>query len=138
MKTVITNFGILNKKLIKSTVAGIVIGISSIALLALLTSFILLKSGKYPKEYLTYISFALIVVGNFFGGYFSSKINKGAGLVVGALVGFFIFIILLAAGVGSSPKSASQITLFKLIACVIPSAVGGILSANKKEKIKIK
>ncbi|MBR1731728.1 MAG: TIGR04086 family membrane protein [Ruminococcus sp.] len=128
---------IIDKKLLKSLIFGVLCGIAAITILTLLLSFVLVISGEYPTDIINYISLAFLLVGGLVGGYIAARLNKGAGLIVGAFTGFIIFVIILLVGLSQSAGTITLFTLYKLLVLVIFAALGGILGVNKKNKIKI-
>lgn len=126
-----------NKRLIKSVLFGIIITAASAALLMIIVSLILFKSGNYPKDYLIYISVLILAVSGFLGGYISGRIGKQSGMIIGAISGGVLFLVLTIAGLITSPSTITLNTLYKLIALVAFSALGGIIGVNKGNKIKI-
>ena len=128
---------IIDKKLLKSLIIGVLCGIATVTILIMLLSFVLLISGKYPTDIISYISLAFLLIGGLVGGYFAARLNKSSGLAVGALTGFIIFLIILIVGLSQSSGTITLFTLYKLLVLVIFSALGGILGVNKQNKIKI-
>lgn len=58
-------------------------------------------------------------------------------MIVGAISGGVLFLVLTIAGLITSPSTITLNTLYKLIALVAFSALGGIIGVNKGNKIKI-
>lgn len=128
---------LFDKKILKSFIIGVLCAIASIILLTLLFTLILTISGTYPANAVKYISLVILAAGVFVGGYFSAKINKSNGLVLGIITGFAVFIVLLIIGLCQSSQTISLFTLYKLLISLVFSAVGGVIGVNKQNKIKI-
>ena len=128
---------LFDKKLLKSLITGMLCGIAVITILTLLFAFVLVISGAYPTDIISYISLVFLGVGGLVGGYIAARLNKSSGLAVGALTGFIIFLIILIVGLSQSAATISLYTLYKFLILIIFSALGGILGINKQGKIKI-
>ena len=128
---------LFDKKLLKSLITGMLCGIAVITILTLLFAFILVISGTYPTDIINYISLVFLAVGGLSGGYIAARLNKAAGLAVGALTGLIIFLIILIVGLAQSTGTITLFTLYKFLLLVIFSALGGVLGVNKQNKIKI-
>lgn len=128
---------IIDKKLLRCLIIGILCGIAVTAILTVICSFVIMISGKYPADAISFISLAFLGIGGLAGGYIAARLNKNSGLIVGGLTGFIIFLIILIAGLSSSFGTVTLFTLYKLIVLVIFSMLGGILGVNKQKKIKI-
>lgn len=105
------------------------------ALLALL-SFLFVKFGTLPLHYLPIITTAVGSVGSFAGGYFSVKLHKKQGLILGALTGFLIFLIVFFTGIGKGTEYNIGNLVIKCSVMVVMGALGGIVKVNKKTKVK--
>ena len=127
-----------NKRLIRSIISGILAGLALTALLTILCAWALSQSGKLPRQALDYITLAFCGMGALLGGYLSARINKSAGLICGVAVGFGIFLIIFLSGFSVPQNELGLMSLYKLAAVLVPSAVGGILGVNRKQKIKFK
>lgn len=138
MKSYKTNkFKLFDKKLLKSIIIGVLCSFALITILTLICSLVITITGKYPNGVIEYISLAFIGIGGLLGGYISARLNKSAGLAVGALTGLIVFIIILIVGLSQSVGTITILTIYKLLVTVVFSALGGVLGVNKKNKIKI-
>ena len=97
-----------------------------------------MTSGLLPTELTNYITLALLALGAFSGGFITSRITKSAGLVVGLITGFAIFILITATGLTRSDDPVSLLTLTRLVALLVAGGVGGIAGLKRKERIHIK
>lgn len=97
-----------------------------------------MTSGLLPTELTDYITLALLSVGAFSGGIITSRITKSAGLVVGLITGFAIFILITITGLTKSEDSVSLLTLIRLVALFISGGIGGIMGLKRKDRIHIK
>ena len=138
MKNFISDKGkAFDSKLLKSLVFGVLCNIVSVTILTIIFSFILTLTNKYPTEAINYISAAFLGIGGLVGGYIAGRINQKAGLAVGALSGFIVFVVILIVGLSQSAGTITIITLIKLIVLVVFGGLGGVLGVNKKKSIKI-
>ena len=96
-----------------------------------------MTSGLLPSEITNYITVGIVSLGAFAGGVITSRITKSAGLIVGLITGFFIFMLITVIGVIKSDDSFTVLTLIRLISLIIAGGIGGILGLRKKERIHI-
>lgn len=128
-----------DKKLtVKAVLFGTVCGLLITIILLCILSAVVLTSGLLPEELTNIITVILLGMGVFCGGFISSRITKSAGLIVGLITGFTVFLLVTIIGLTRSNESVTYITLIRLIATLIAGALGGIIGVNKKEKIHIK
>lgn len=123
---------------IKGVILGVIFGSLSVIALLGITAVVFLKSGKLPAEIIEYILLALDAIGGFIGGYIATRTTKSGGMIWGAITGLCLFIIVLVAGLATSPETVTLSTLYKAIVLVITGIIGGIKGVNRKDKIRIK
>ncbi len=128
----------IDKKLIKASAFGIIIGCLVIMIVTLIAALIFLKSGKMPNEILGYITLAFLGIGSLVGGYVSARIYKSSGIMCGAIIGISMFIITFIAGMMNFSGNIGIILLLKFVTIMLTSIIGGILGVNKKDRIRIK
>lgn len=127
-----------DKKLaVKAILFGVVCGLLITIIFMCLLSVVIISSGLLPIDVINYITIAILSIGAFFGGYISTKITKSAGLVIGAVTGFAIFLLITVLGLIKSNDTITINTLIRFIATLITGCLGGILGLRKKEKIHI-
>ncbi len=126
------------KLLVKAVVFGSVCGMLVTVILMCVFAAIIMAGGLLPAEITNYIGVGILSCGTFFGGFVTSKITKSAGLVVGIITGFIIFLIITAMGMAKSDEALTVLTLVRFILLVIFGGVGGIFGLKKREKIRIK
>lgn len=127
-----------DKKLaVKAILFGIVCGLLITVIFLCLFSVIIITSGLLPANVTNYIVIAILSVGAFLGGYIATKITKSAGLIIGAITGFSIFLLITVLGLIKSSDTITILTLIRLITTLISGSLGGILGLRKKEKIHI-
>ncbi len=127
-----------DKKLaVKAILFGVVCGLLITIIFMCLLSVVIISSGLLPIDVINYITIAILSIGAFFGGYISTKITKSAGLVIGAITGFAIFLLITVFGLIKSNDTITINTLIRFIATLITGCLGGILGLRKKEKIHI-
>ncbi len=124
--------------LVKAVVFGSVCGLLVTVILLCVFSAIIMTSGLLPSEITNYITVGIISLGAFAGGVITSRITKSAGLIVGLITGFFMFMLITVIGMIKSDDSVTVLTLIRLISLIIAGGIGGILGLRKKERIHIK
>ena len=97
-----------------------------------------MTSGLLPTELTNYITIALLSIGAFSGGFITSRITKSAGLVVGLITGFAIFVLIMITGLTNSDDPVTVLTLIKFAALLVSGGIGGIVGLKRKERIHIK
>lgn len=128
-----------NKKLLaKSLIIGVVVALLVSIILLCIVSAIILSSGLLSSDITTIVSIAVLSAGVFAGGFLSAKITKSAGLIVGAITGFTVFLLITITGLIKSSDTITFITLVRFAVSLLFGAFGGIVAVNKKERIKIK
>jgi putative membrane protein (TIGR04086 family) len=80
----------------------------------------------------------MVGVATLMSGIISSRITGSAGLAVGSLTGFFIFLVIISIALIFNGEPITILTLLKLMSSVLGGGIGGIIGVNKKEKIKIR
>lgn len=123
--------------LVKAVVFGSVCGLLVTVILLCIFSAVIMTSGLLPSEITNYITVGIVSLGAFAGGVITSRITKSAGLIVGLITGFFIFMLITVIGVIKSDDSFTVLTLIRLISLIIAGGIGGILGLRKKERIHI-
>ena len=73
------------KRLIKAIVTGMLCGILTSVTLMCIFALVMTKGGLLPTEVINLLLSGFLAVGAFAGGFVAVKINRGAGLIVGAL-----------------------------------------------------
>lgn len=124
--------------LVKAVVFGSVCGLLVTVILLCIFSAIIMTGGLLPSEITNYITVGIVSLGALTGGVITSRITKSAGLIVGLITGFFIFMLITVIGVIKSDDSFTVLTLIRLISLMIAGGIGGILGLRKKERIHIK
>ncbi len=138
MRAVKSKLFSINKKAVKSVIAGAVTAVILAILFSLLTAFIITLIGKLPDDSAEYISLAIIGLGSLFGGYTAARIYKSSGLFIGISTGLLISLIILFAGINSLSNGFEIFGIFKILIIILFSIIGAIPGANKKEKYKYK
>lgn len=126
------------KQFIKSIISGTICALIITVILISLLSFVILSTGFLPAEITKYILVTLLTIGTFWGAFIATKINKSAGLIVGSVTGFSVFMLVTLFGLIKSNEAVEVLTLIKLIATLISGALGGITGLKKSERIHIK
>lgn len=116
------------KRFIKSALTGMLCGILTSVVLTCACALILSRSGMLSDNILGYVAAGLLAAGAFLGGFVSAKLNRSAGLIVGAAAGFAMLavIVLVSAFMGNANFTA--LFFIKAAAMLLGGALGGILS----------
>jgi len=112
-----------------------VIGGSSLLLLALL-AFVVVKAGVLPQASLPLVTTAAACIAVFLGGLIAALAAKEKGLYLGLLAGALLATCI---GLVSYFISGEVLTISgigKAAALLVSGAIGGILGANRKQKVK--
>lgn len=125
------------KRAVKAVMFGTLSGITVTIILMCLMALGILTGGLLPDEILEYTVTAVFAAGAFAGGFVATKINKGAGLVIGAITGGVMFVIVTIGALSKSTEAVSILTLIKLISSVTAGGLGGILGLKERKHISI-
>ena len=125
------------KTIIKSVLIGSLCAVTAQIILLCIVSLVMISTKKLFSGALDYIMIATAALGTLIGGFISAKLNHGAGLVVGLITGFAVFIILTAAALIHNSSPLSVLSLIRFAAMLIGGSLGGILGVKEKTKIKI-
>lgn len=119
------------KSPLKFIVLGVTSGIAVCAALMLLSSFLIVKSGTVPQDYLYPITIFITALGSFIGGFVTGKSSGKNGLLIGGMSGLILFFITLIASFIVVRDSITFSTFTKMIIVVISGCLGGITGVNK-------
>ena len=125
------------KKVVKSVIFGVLCGLLSTIILMCILSVVMLTGGLLPSDIIKFAMVGILSVGAFFGGLIATKINKSAGLVVGIITGFVMFLIITATALTKNSEPVSYMTLIKLGAALLAGGAGGILGLRERKRIRI-
>lgn len=125
------------KTMIKSVLIGSLCAVLAQIILLCIVSLVMISTKKLFTGALDYIMIAVSATGSLIGGFVSAKLNRGAGLIVGLITGFAVYIMLTVAALINSGSPLSVLSLIRFIAMLLGGAAGGILGVKEKTKIKI-
>lgn len=128
------NFNYNKSTVIKAILLGTVIGVLLFFILIALFSFIFLKAGSLPYDFVTIITLIIGSIGAFFSGYFSVKILKEKGLIYGCITGFILFFVIYIIGSIAFQEVASIKTLLRCLVMVLAGSIGGVIVVNKRNR----
>lgn len=123
------------KRLAKSVLFGVACGMLTSVIFMCVLAAVMLTSGLLSQELTNYIMIAVCAIGAFVGGFIATKLNKGAGLIVGIITGFVIFVLITAAALIKNTSPVSLLTAIRLAALLIGGAFGGILGIRERKRI---
>ncbi len=125
------------KRLIKAIVTGMLCGILTSVTLMCIFALVMTKGGLLPTEVINLLLSGFLAVGSFAGGFVAVKINRGAGLIVGALTGAAMLASLVLVSALRGEAAFSMLFYIKTAAAVLGGAAGGILATREKKQFRL-
>lgn len=125
------------KKAVKAVAFGVLSGITITIILICLLSLGMLAGGLLPAEILEYAVTAVFALGAFAGGFIATKINKGAGLIIGLITGLTMFVVVTIAALTRNAEAVTILTVIKLALSVVAGGLGGVLGLRERKRIDI-
>ncbi len=125
------------KRLIKSVVTGVICGLLVSIILMSVCAVVILKGGLPQGDILGYVLAGFLAAGAFAGGFIAAKLNKGAGLVAGAITGGVMLFLIVSAAAIKGEVAFSALFFIKAAATVLGGALGGILAMKEKKHISV-
>ena len=125
------------KRLVKALVVGCLCGVLTCASFTGILAAVILSVGLLPDKLTDYVMIAVAAAGAFTGGLIAAKFNKGAGLIVGAIIGAGMFLLLTIAGLTSGGASFSSLSAVRMAALLIGGMLGGILGVKERRHVPI-
>ena len=98
---------------------------------------VILSAGLLPDKLTDYVMIAVAAAGAFVGGLVAAKLNKGAGLIVGVIVGAGMFLLLTVAGLSAGGASFSSLSAVRIAAMLVGGVLGGILGVKERRHTAI-
>ena len=135
MKNEAAKSGSGTSKIVKSVMAGTVVGSVVLVLTACLVSFVIVKLQTVNAGTIAPAALLSACFGALAGGYTAAMIQKSMGMATGALCGFVMTLLFLLAGMAAGGEIGT-VTLLRSILMTLGGAVGGVLGVNKKRKRK--
>lgn len=123
-------------KAVKALAVGTVVGFIICMLILLLITFILVKIQKFPETLVVPAAIFTACIGAFVGGYFSARVKKNNGLLMGAVCALVLFVLLLLIGSLFAGDMFGVVSLLRMSAMLISGAIGGVLGVNKRRRRK--
>ena len=120
-------------KMIKSVVTGTLCGLLTNMILMCVFAVVMLKGGLLSSQLIDYIMAGLYAAGAFLGGFVAAKINRGAGLIVGAATGAAMLLLLVLTAAVKGQADFGALFVIKLAATVLAGAAGGALGIREKQ-----
>jgi putative membrane protein (TIGR04086 family) len=121
---------------VRSIVIGSVVGAALCAILLGVCALAFVSSGFIPQGVISPMMIALSVISSFIAGFVTAKISRKRGLAYGALSGLLLFILFLVSGLIAYKDAIPFSAWIRMLVMVLSGAIGGLLSINKKSKIK--
>ncbi|HRM72058.1 MAG TPA: TIGR04086 family membrane protein, partial [Ruminococcus bromii] len=115
------------KLLAKAVLFSSVCGILILVILMCLLAAVMMSSGVISADILDYCTVGMVGVATLMSGIISSRITGSAGLAVGSLTGFFIFLVITSIALIFNGEPITILTLLKLMSSVLGGGIGGII-----------
>lgn len=126
----------INLRKSKAILFGTVFGVIVCALMLMMFAFAFVKMKKLPHDIIDGITLFCAAVSSFSSGYVSVRFLKENGLLYGLLSGLIFFLILFTSSLFVSNERLSTVILLKATVTMLSGAVGGVLSVNKRERVR--
>lgn len=123
-------------RIVRAILLGCAVGAAVCAVLLSLSAMLFVKLGSLPLNYLPLITTFIGAVGAFTSGYFTVKLYKKRGMLLGALSGVLLFLIVFITGLIQGIENDIVSALIKCAVFAVMGAVGGVVRVNKKIKVK--
>lgn len=115
--------------------SAVVIGGSSLLLLALI-AFLVTKAGSLPLTTLPLITTVAACIPVFLGGLISALAAREKGIYLGLAAGALMAVAIGLAAYFTGCEVLTAAGIGKAAALLVSGAIGGILGANRKQKVK--
>ena len=125
------------KRLVKALVTGCLCGVLTCGIFTGILAAVIMSTGLLPDKLMDYVMLAIAAAGAFAGGLIAAKLNKGAGLIVGAITGAGVFLLLTVAGLSSGGAAFSSLSAIRLAALLLGGVLGGILGVKERRHVHI-
>lgn len=114
---------------------GILVSIATSMVMLLL--FALVMTVKtVPLSAVPTLTAASVAIGSFVGAFIGARIHRKSGLLVGSVIGLFMYALLMLGSLAFQSKGLDITTLIKLIVSVVSGGIGGVLGVNAHKKRK--
>lgn len=121
------------KRLIKGAVTGLLCGILTAVALMCVFAVVMTKGGLLPTQLIDYVLAGFLAAGAVVGGFVAAKINRGAGLIAGALTGGCMLCALTLSAALRGEADFSALLAIKAAATILGGALGGALGSLKRD-----
>lgn len=120
------------KRLAKATVTGMICGMLTGVVLMCIFALVMTRGGLLPAAVINYLTAAFLAAGAFVGGWIAARLNRGAGLIAGALTGAGMLAALVLTAALKGDADFTLLTLIKTAAALLGGAAGGALGVGKR------
>ena len=121
------------KLMIKSVSVGALCGLACSVAVMCVFALAMLKTGLLSESALNYITAGFLGLGAIVGGFAAAKLNRGAGLIVGALTGAVMIFALVIVSALQNRADFSPLFFIKLLSAAAGGSLGGILAVREKK-----
>lgn len=124
-------------KVSRPILISILCGAALLALCLLAAAFVLLKMGQIHPSVTSSIAIGICAVSAILSGLVVGRITKKNGLILGGITGLLLYFLILIVSVCCGIFQFFTIsTIIRLIVMIIGGALGGLISVNKRIKVK--
>lgn len=120
------------KRLTKATGTGMICGMLTSVILMCIFALVMTQGGLLPVAVINYLTAAFLTAGAFVGGWIAARLNRGAGLIAGALTGAGMLAVLVLTAALKGNADFTSLTLIKLAAALLGGAAGGALGVGRR------
>lgn len=123
------------KRMVKSVVIGTLCGLLAGVIGMCLLAVFMLTAGLLSPDLTAYAMVAVASLGALAGAFIAVKLNKGAGLTVGAMTGLAMFLLLTITALAAGDSAFTPMTAIRLGAMLLGGALGGILALKERKRV---
>ena len=121
------------KKLIRSVVIGSLCGLLSCVAMMCVLAAGMLSTGLLSAELIDYLMVAVAAAGALVGAFVATKLNGGAGLIVGAVTGAVMLLLITAGALLRQDAPVTSLCAVRAAALLLGGALGGILGLRERK-----
>ena len=121
------------KRLIRSVVLGSLCGLLSCVALMCIIAAVMLSTGLLSSQVIDWLMAAVAAAGAVAGAFVATKLNGGAGLIVGAMTGAVMLLLITVTALVRQGTPVTPLCAARAAALLLGGALGGILGLRDKK-----
>ena len=121
------------KKLIRSVVIGSLCGILCCVAMMCVIAAVMLSTGLLSAELIDYLMVAVSAAGAIAGAFIATKLNGGAGLIVGGITGAVMLLLITINALVRQSTPVTALSAVRAAALLLGGALGGILGLRERK-----